>query len=259
MLVLTIARQPISIILNDGNLTALQPVGSVATGLLSSPYNWTPVASKVIRPGVQYVLSIVQSGLTNYSPVFSIESGLSLAERVFGAPLPVGAAGHYRIQRPMEKDNATNTLFSRHDATGVILPRYHATGPVLPRDDRAGVITPRHATSAKIHPRNYATGVVHPVPEATPAFFLQTGAAAYATGYSTGTGTGSSLPYATGARYNNSTAIGTVRQAAADKAYTTSLMPITGDNLSGAHSMDADLRTMIVVVTAGCALLLLWS
>ncbi|KAL8856546.1 MAG: hypothetical protein Q9178_006861 [Gyalolechia marmorata] len=235
-----------------------------SAGLLSSPYTWTPVASKVVRPGVLYVLSIVQSGLTNYSPVFSIgaspsASGLSLAGRVFDAPLPVGAAGQYPIPRPMEKDNATNSLFPRHDATGVVFPRYHATGLVLPRDDRTDVIAPRHATSAELHPGNYATGVVPPVPEATPAFFLQTGAAAYATGYSIGTGTGGSLPYATGAPYNNLTAIGTVRQAAADKPYTTSLMPVTGDNANGAHNMDADLRTMIVVVTAGCALLLLWS
>ena len=204
----------------------------------------------------------MQSGLTNYSPVFTIgasasASGVSLAERV--APLPVGVAGHYPIQRPMEQDNGTDTLFSRHDATGVILPRYHATGLVLPRDDRTGVIAPRHATSAEIHPRNYATGVVRPFPNYKPALFLQTGTAAYATSYSTGTGTGSSFPYATGAPYNNWTAIGTVRQAAADKPYTTSLMPVTGDNVNGANSMDADMRTVMVVVIAGCALLLLWS
>ncbi|KAL8801720.1 MAG: hypothetical protein Q9182_004259 [Xanthomendoza sp. 2 TL-2023] len=181
--------------------------GNIAfnAGLTATSYSWTPVASKVVKPGIPYVLSIVQSGLTNYSPYFTIAarpaaSGLLNAVRV---PLPVNARGYYPIpslQAP--EDNLSNNIFP--DATGASYPRGDATGVIIPRNDPTGVIIPRHdATRVKL-PRNDATGA------ATTAEFvkrlLATGS--YGTSYPTGTGTGSLVPYPTGGPYRNVSATG---------------------------------------------------
>ncbi|KAI4254407.1 MAG: hypothetical protein L6R42_007204 [Xanthoria sp. 1 TBL-2021] len=249
---------PVTIILNSGNPAALQPVGSVASeslhqrsplgssshnlssaGLLSSPYTWTPVASNVVRPGVSYVLSIVQSGLTNYSPVFSIgarAAGPQLAHAV-RAPLPIGTAGYYPLQKPTVQDDPA--IYPRDDATGGIHRRHAATGIIVPQHGPTGVApsssTERAITCAAQYPNGivcsgydadgywvseqFGSGV-H-LSEATPeAWSTAVAADPFASAthtpiYSTGTGTPSLPAYPTGGRYNNVTATGTVGRAAA--------------------------------------------
>ncbi|KAL8771031.1 MAG: hypothetical protein Q9209_003450 [Squamulea sp. 1 TL-2023] len=282
---------PVSIILNKGNPASLQQIGSVASesllgrsfpqpashnsssvGLLSSPYTWTPVASPVVQPGVSYVLSIVQSGLTNYSPPFSIGTGASAPAlphmaRSYGVPLPAGSAVYYPVQKPMTHDDPA------------IRPRNGATGVALPRTGATGVIVPRHAQSGSLPPGHYSTGVIPLVPKATPGIHSQAMAGApFAQGtdtpiYSAATGTGASLPYAIGGRYNNVTATGTVGRALADESYPTFNMPtptfMSVDELcdaapqfkgcpNSACTVGADVRAMMVVVSAGCALVLFW-
>ncbi|KAL8785655.1 MAG: hypothetical protein Q9213_003214 [Squamulea squamosa] len=282
---------PVSIILNKGDPASLQPIGSVASesllrrplspfashntslvGLLSSPYTWTPVASSVVQPGVSYVLSIVQSGLTNYSPPFRIGvwaslPGLSHMARSYGVPLPAGSAGFYPLQKPTGQDDPA------------IYPRNAATGLVFPRNDATGVIAPRHAQSGTLVPRHYSTGVIPSIPKATPTIQSQAMAgASFAQGtntpvYSAATGTGSLLPYAIGGRYNNVTATGTVGRAFFDESYPTFDMPtptfMSVNELcdaapqfkgcpNSAYAVGADVRAMMVGVSAGCALLLFW-
>ncbi|KAL8813855.1 MAG: hypothetical protein Q9223_006885 [Gallowayella weberi] len=258
---------PVDIILNQGHPLNLQAVGSVATGLTTTSYSWTPVASKVVKPGVPYVLSIVQSGLTNYSPYFTIAarpaaSGLLNAAR---EPLPVNAAGYYPIPRPQApEDNLSNNIFPdatgapypRRDATGVIIPRNGPTGVMIPRrdatgvsifwNDPTGVIVPLHdATRVKL-PRNDATDA--PIASGFVSRLLATGsyAASYPTG--TGAGTGSSVSYPTGGPYNNVSKSGSGSLGA---AYTSDpRAPISGADR--ARVMGLALAAFMTLVSAGC-------
>ncbi|KAL8885826.1 MAG: hypothetical protein Q9215_006372 [Flavoplaca cf. flavocitrina] len=244
---------PVTVILNSGNPAALQPVGSIATSLLSSPYTWTPYASAVVKPGVPYVLSIVQSGLTNYSPVFRIGTAAAAPALAYAlhAPVPIGTAGYYPLQKPMGQDNPA--VHARHDGTEGVFPRHDATGFIFPR--------------------HYATGVIPALPEATPETSSSTVPAlpfatdTYYPMYATGSGIESIPAYATGGRYNNVTATGTIGAAAAYVSHSASTIPEVCNQVAddgykveicsnGAFAVGSDVRAMVAVVSGACALLL---
>ncbi|CAL8580605.1 hypothetical protein XPA_006327 [Xanthoria parietina] len=260
---------PVTIILNSGHPAKLQPVGSVTTGILSSPYTWTPVASTVVRPGVPYVLSIVQSGLTNYSPFFSIGARAAAPQLApaIRAPLPIGTAGYYPLQKPMVHDDPA--IYPRNDATGGARRRDVATGTIFPRNGPTGV-APSTGTVSEL----FGTG--GGLPDATSGVWSTAVAAepfslaTYTPLYSTGTGTASLPAYATGGRYINGTATGTVGRAAAYEMTPTASsvaelcdqIESKGQHLNGcsndAKAIGADVRTMVVVVSAACASLFFW-
>lgn len=128
----------------------------VAAGVTASPYRWTPVASKAIRSGQLYALSIEQSGLTNYSPMFGIgaHAASDALQVQYGAPVPIGFGRYY----PLENRAAHNDNFN----TGAVFPRTegifrhgHPTGtpvgtevsPAYPTGTPAGSnAPPAHAT-----------------------------------------------------------------------------------------------------------------
>ncbi|KAL8710620.1 MAG: hypothetical protein Q9220_004844 [cf. Caloplaca sp. 1 TL-2023] len=112
---------PATIELLTGNPRAMQKVATLATGLTTSPYVWTPTASHSVRVGQLYVLSIIQSGLTNYSPVFGIAAAATQA-KVVHAPL-LGRYGNSSVFPGSEA-----MFMPAHMATGTIFPRSHATG-----------------------------------------------------------------------------------------------------------------------------------
>ncbi|KAL8667745.1 MAG: hypothetical protein Q9168_007209 [Polycauliona sp. 1 TL-2023] len=278
---------PATIVLNGGHVLKLQAVGSVGTGLLSSPHTWTPIASSAVKPGVPYVLSIVQSGLTNYSPTFYIAK--APAGHAIRAPLSIGTAGYYPLQKPMEQDDAaifprndaTGGLFPRQDATGGIFPRKNATGDIFRRHAATGVVLPRHDATGVMAPQHYATGFISPLPEATPETSSPTTPAApfatgtyyptYATGSGTGSGTGGFPASATGGIYSNVTASNTAGRLAAAYELQASASNVdefceqvhsAGYRIGGCPSsagvVSADTRTILIVVFAGCALLMFW-
>ncbi|KAL8685645.1 MAG: hypothetical protein Q9224_005736 [Gallowayella concinna] len=238
---------PATIILNQGHPLNLQPVGSVATGLLSTSYSWTPVASQVVKPGVPYVLSIVQSGLTNYSPYFTIAAHPGASELFNAArvPLPVGAPGYYPSPRPQTpENNGIDGIF--FDPTGTIFPRRDATGVIIPRNDPTGAIFPRHDATKVVLPQNDAF-----IPQESVIGPLATGS--YATIYPTGTGTGSLVSYPTGGTYNNVSGSGS---GMAGAAYTYNpQVPISGS--SSAHVNGLALGAFMTLVSAGCISLML--
>lgn len=207
-----------------------------------------------MKPGVPYVLSIVQSGLTNYSPVFRIGTAAAAPALAYAvhAPVPIGTAGYYPLQKPMGQDNpaiharhdGTEGVFPRHDATDIIFPRHYATG-VIPALSEATPETPSQAVAAP----PFATGTYYRV-------------------YATGSGIGSVPAYATGGRYNNVTATGTIGAAAAAYvSFSASTIPESCNRVadygykvegcsSGAYAVGSDVRAMMAVVSGACALLL---
>ena len=206
-----------------------------------------------MKPGVPYVLSIVQSGLTNYSPVFRIGTAAAAPALAYAlhAPVPIGTAGYYPLQKPMGQDNpailarhdGTEGVFPRHDATGIIFPRHYATG-VIPA---LAEVTPETSSPAVAAP-TFATGTHYPV-------------------YATGSGIGSIPAYATGGRYNNVTATGTMGAAAAYVSFSASTIPELCNQVAdygykvegcsnGAFAVGSDVRAMVAVVSGVCALLL---
>lgn len=233
----------------------------------------------------------MQSGLTNYSPVFSIgarAAGPQLAHAV-RAPLPIGTAGYYPLLKPMVQDDPA--IYPRDDATGGIRRRHAATGIIVPQHGPTGVApsssTERAITCAAQYPNGivcsgydadgywvseqFGSGV-H-LSEATPeAWSTAVAADPFASAthtpiYSTGTGTASLPAYPTGGRYNNVTATGTVVRGAAAYEISASSVPQLCDQVAsygyrldgcsnGAHAIGADVRAMMVVVSAACALLL---
>ncbi|KAL9577122.1 MAG: hypothetical protein Q9212_006571 [Teloschistes hypoglaucus] len=113
---------PVTIKLLTGNPAALNEVATLAVSLPANvkPVSWTPTASDSIRPGQLYTLSIEQSGLTNYSPMFGIGASTTASNQIhmaYGAPLPVGT-GHYYAYRDVEAPAKRNV-----DNTGFVLPR----------------------------------------------------------------------------------------------------------------------------------------
>ena len=206
-----------------------------------------------MKPGVPYVLSIVQSGLTNYSPVFRIGTAAAAPALAYAAraPVPIGTGGYYPVQKPIgqdgpaihARDHATGGLFPRHDATGIIFPQHYATG-VIPALSEATLET----TSQAIPPLSFATGAYYPI-------------------YATGSGTGISPAYATGGRYNNVTATGTIGAAAEYVSISASSIPDSCNQAadagykpegcsSDAYAIGSDVRAMMAVVSGACALLL---
>lgn len=203
-----------------------------------------------MKPGVPYVLSIVQSGLTNYSPVFRIGTAAAAPALAYAAraPVPIGTGGYYPVQKPMGQDHPA--IHARNDATGGVFPRHDATGTVLPR--------------------HYVTGIIPALSEATPETSSQ--AILFATGayypiYPTGSGTGISPAYATGGRYNNVTTTGTIGAAAEYMSISASSIPDFCNQAADAgykpegcsndaYAIGSDVRAMIAVVSGACALLL---
>lgn len=143
---------PVSIDLLSGNPASLQPVTTLTTSANYSGYavSWTPVPSQSIQPGQLYALSIVQSGLTNYSPMFGISAATGVSDRVhaaYGAPIPIGTGRYYPIANREVQDHAeahnsdVASIFPRND--GSVFPRHE--GSVFPRND------------GSVFPRNYGT------------------------------------------------------------------------------------------------------
>ncbi|KAI4173163.1 MAG: hypothetical protein LQ343_003090 [Gyalolechia ehrenbergii] len=145
LLLLTFCGQPVSIELLSGNPASLQPVTTLTSQCFSStcplifltpwfPGNysgfavsWTPVPSQSVRAGQLYALSIKQSGLTNYSPMFGISAVTAVSGRepaAYGAPVPIGIGRYYAIANRDVQDHAEvhNSEF------GSIFPRQYATG-----------------------------------------------------------------------------------------------------------------------------------
>ncbi|KAL8686721.1 MAG: hypothetical protein Q9218_006915 [Villophora microphyllina] len=132
----------VTIRLLTGNPAALTEVATLAAGAPADQvFTWTPAATDSIRPGQLYSLSVEQSGLTNYSPMFGIStptaaSGLFRVQ--YGAPLPVGTGHYYAIRNVAAPANANvyNSEF-RLANTGFVLPRSIAvntgTGTSAPR------------------------------------------------------------------------------------------------------------------------------
>lgn len=236
---LILPRQPATIRLLGGNVAALQPVITLAgkfpccfnrslaeilpaAGLTTSPYVWTPVASQSIRSGQPYVLSIEQSGLTNYSPWFTIRHAQvddQLREQ-HGAPVPFGPVRYYPLENRAAQDDAKvyNSDVGLHN-TGSIFPRTEA---IFPRNEG-------------IFRRHYVTG--------TPA----SPEVSYA--YATGTPTGSFKPvvYATGTSTGSADSLrGAARMSSSPIAYA-----------NAARKMDLG-WSVVMLVSVPCVLLLLW-
>ncbi|KAI4139559.1 MAG: hypothetical protein L6R39_006229 [Caloplaca ligustica] len=213
---------PATIRLLGGNVAALQPVITLAAGLTTSPYVWTPVASQSIRSGQPYVLSIEQSGLTNYSPWFTIRHAQvddQLREQ-HGAPVPFGPVRYYPLENRAAQDDAKvyNSDVGLHN-TGSIFPRTEA---IFPRNEG-------------IFRRHYVTG--------TPA----SPEVSYA--YATGTPTGSFKPvvYATGTSTGSADSLrGAARMSSSPIAYA-----------NAARKMDLG-WSVVMLVSVPCVLLLLW-
>ncbi|KAL8831020.1 MAG: hypothetical protein Q9170_005470 [Blastenia crenularia] len=122
---------PVQIDLLTGNPAILQPVTTLASNYSGSAISWTPVPSQSIRSGQLYALSIVQSGLTNYSPMFGIGGSNAVSRQIFnsyGAPVPMGTGRYYPIasrviQVHAKAHNSDFRLFN----TEPILPRHYGT------------------------------------------------------------------------------------------------------------------------------------
>ncbi|KAL8727179.1 MAG: hypothetical protein Q9166_006216 [cf. Caloplaca sp. 2 TL-2023] len=257
--------------LNSGHPSKLQLIGSVATGLTASPYTWTPFASQLVQPNVSYVLSIEQSGRTNYSPCFTIrtsaaQSGLSQAARSYGAPLPVGSTRYYPTQKPwvqqdgeihgfdlesiFSPNDATGVIAAPHDATRIIAPRHDATRVIMPRKDATGIILARHDATGAIPPRTYATGQIFP--------------RTHPTVYPIGTATGSFVAYPTGAPYSNASinavaVFGSGGRGSGGRSGGSSSRSDDDSNAwdNTAHGIGIDLQVVMIMAMAGCASLLL--
>lgn len=211
----------------------------------------------------------MQSGLTNYSPFFSIGARAAAPQLApaIRAPLPIGTAGYYPLQKPMVHDDPA--IYPRNDATGGARRRDVATGTIFPRNGPTGV-APSTGTVSEL----FGTG--GGLPDATSGVWSTAVAAepfslaTYTPLYSTGTGTASLPAYATGGRYINGTATGTVGRAAAYEMTPTASsvaelcdqIESKGQHLNGcsndAKAIGADVRTMVVVVSAACASLFFW-
>lgn len=160
-------------------------------------------------------------------------------------------------------------IYPRNDATGGARRRDVATGTIFPRNGPTGV-APSTGTVSEL----FGTG--GGLPDATSGVWSTAVAAepfslaTYTPLYSTGTGTASLPAYATGGRYINGTATGTVGRAAAYEMTPTASsvaelcdqIESKGQHLNGcsndAKAIGADVRTMVVVVSAACALLFFW-
>ncbi|KAL9027033.1 MAG: hypothetical protein Q9196_004386 [Gyalolechia fulgens] len=120
---------PVSISLLSGNAAGLKPVTTLTSNYSGSSLSWTPVHSQSVRAGQLYALSIIQSGLTNYSPMFGISAATAVSDRVhaaYGAPVPVGTGRYYPIV-----DRELQNLAGVHHSefgSGFIFPRHHVTG-----------------------------------------------------------------------------------------------------------------------------------
>ncbi|KAL9579380.1 MAG: hypothetical protein Q9203_006717 [Teloschistes exilis] len=137
------STQPVTIRLVTGNPAAFNEVATLAASLPADikPVSWTPTASDSIRAGQLYALSIEQSGLTNYSPMFGIAASSPASNQVrmaHGAPLPVGTA-HYYAYRDVAAPAKRNV-----DNTGFVLPRSFpfSTGTGIPDSHAYATGTP---------------------------------------------------------------------------------------------------------------------
>ncbi|KAL8897393.1 MAG: hypothetical protein Q9207_007235 [Kuettlingeria erythrocarpa] len=158
---------PATIRLLTGNPARMQTAATLATGLTESPYLWTPVASQSVPPGQSYALSIEQSRLTNYSPMFTIGSHAAEYDQLqleFRDPVRLGTAHYYPLKdRAVQEDGkALNSdmaidprsegLFARHEATHI------ATGTVASLAFATG--TPIGSGSSLVSATGTSTGTV---------------------------------------------------------------------------------------------------
>ncbi|KAL8649759.1 MAG: hypothetical protein Q9210_004208 [Variospora velana] len=146
----------------------------IAAGVTASPYTWTPVASQSIRSGQLYALSIEQSDLTNYSPMFRIGKHATLDDfqLQYGVPVPIGFGRYYPLENRAAPDetkvhNTERNVFN--------------TDSIFPRTER--VFHQPHATGTRI-----GTDVIPAYATGTPA--RSNAPLAYATGTSTGSVSG---------------------------------------------------------------------
>ncbi|KAL8724516.1 MAG: hypothetical protein Q9181_006786, partial [Wetmoreana brouardii] len=227
---------PVTINLLDGNPAALKYEAMVATNVTGTNiFGWTPVISSNVQPGQLVVLQIVQSGLTNYSPAFSItapaQAALQLRAR-YGAPLPVGTAHYYPVRN--------------HVAPKVANVYNSASGP-----STTTVLFPPEDTT--IDDGCYNDFLLYD------CGFLRTGIAAKSpvgaarTTMGTGTAAISKLAYATGNSYNYvlPTGIGTGTGSAARAAVAASTSPIEPYS-NDARRLSAGWWTLMALSSAGC-------
>ncbi|KAL8758090.1 MAG: hypothetical protein Q9184_004034 [Pyrenodesmia sp. 2 TL-2023] len=246
---------PATIRLLTGNAASMQTAATLASklvgpvdtfsadkfcpaGLTASPYLWTPVASQSVRPGQSYALSIEQSRLTNYSPMFTIGTHPAEYDQLrlpLRQPVRIGTGHYYPLKDRAVQHNgkAPNSDFGIFPRSEGVFPRSEG---VFPRSE--GVF-PR---SEGVFPRSEGS-------------FLQDEATATPTGtvaslaYATGTpiGSHSSLVYATG------TSTGSI--SSLPGAARASSSPIEYVNAGQTLSLG---RMVAKFVTLGNLLVLLW-
>ncbi|KAL9601427.1 MAG: hypothetical protein Q9219_002493 [cf. Caloplaca sp. 3 TL-2023] len=221
---------PVQVDLLTGNPAKLLPVATLASNYSGTAISWTPILSEFVLPGGLYALSIVQSGLTNYSPMFGIQDSASRVGQVHAAhnaPVPMGTGRYYPVVKRVEQDNA-RVLNSDLGFFG------------------SGAIVPRHYTTGIDHPADYITytGTESPV---TYTFIYPTGSGSGSTQYM---GTGTGAPYPTG----TSTGSGTNLRGAA----VGSQSPISAYD-SGSEKLSLSWVILVKSLASGIAAMLLWT
>ncbi|KAI4136710.1 MAG: hypothetical protein LQ341_005488, partial [Variospora aurantia] len=212
---------PATIRLLTGNAAALSTIATLATDVTASPYTWTPVASQNIPSGQMYALSIEQSGLTNYSPMFGIGQNAAFDDFQvqYGVPVPIGFGRYYPL-----KNRAAPEEAKVHNTEGNVFN----TGAVFPRTE--GVFHQTHATGTPI-----GTGVI-------PA-------------YATGTPAGSKAPHA----YATGTSTGSVSGLrAADMVPGMAPQPII-EHANGAPTMNLGWPLVAQLISMACVSVLRWN
>lgn len=148
-------------------------------GLTASPYVWTPVASQSVRPGQSYALSIEQSRLTNYSPMFTIGSHAADYNQLqlqFREPVRIGTGHYYPLEdRAVHHDgkalNSDSGIFPRSQG---VFPRSEG---VFPRNE--GNFNQHEATATP-------TGTVASLAHVTSTLMGSDSSIVHGTGTSTG-------------------------------------------------------------------------
>ncbi|KAL8696587.1 MAG: hypothetical protein Q9201_007583 [Fulgogasparrea decipioides] len=231
---------PVTINLLDGNPAALKNEAVVATNVTgTNSFDWTPVISSNVQPGQPLVFQIVQSGLTNYSPTFSIAAPAQAATQLrarYGAPLPVGTAYHYPVRNHVAPKvaNVYNSA-SGASTTGALFPLEYTT---IDDDCFSNFLLEN-------------------------CVFLRAGSAAKApigtawTTVGTGNAAISRLAYVTGDSYNYLSPTGTGTGSAVQAAVTASTSPIE-PYINNARRLSSNWWTVLALSSAGCVLLLSW-
>ncbi|KAL8923034.1 MAG: hypothetical protein Q9208_004846 [Pyrenodesmia sp. 3 TL-2023] len=170
---------PATIRLLTGNAASMQTAATLATGLTASPYVWTPAASQSVRPGQSYALSIEQSRLTNYSPMFTIGSPAADYHQLrlpLREPVRIGTGHYYPLEdRAVDDGKALNSdagIFPRsHGLIARTEGSFHQDGATA--TPTGTVASLAHATGtlmgSLVHATGTSTGSIESLQEAARA------------------------------------------------------------------------------------------